>query len=111
MGMKTCIGNGTALIVMLREESSRVLIGAAGTWRSDWRRWDVGVLIGQSACRLLALAREEIDSTRACASGSLHSAAITTLWAIYTTAFAINQNEANASNSNQTRHYVQCIDW
>ncbi len=39
-----------------REDRSRVLIGAAGTWRSDWRRWDVGVL-------LLALAREGIDST------------------------------------------------
>ncbi len=32
-----------------------------------------GVLIGQSACRLLTLAREAIDSTRA--SGRLHSAA------------------------------------
>ncbi len=55
---KTCIGNGTDLSVMLREacvckreapmrvrirllplmrdDSSRVLIGAAGTWSSDW---------------------------------------------------------------------------
>ncbi len=39
-----------------REHRSRVLIGAAGTWRSDWRRRDVGVL-------LLALARGAIDST------------------------------------------------
>ncbi len=57
-----------------RDDSSRVLIGAAGTWRSDWRRHDVGVLIGQSACRLLPLAREAIVSTRGGASGSLHSA-------------------------------------
>ncbi len=79
---KSCIGNGTALSAMLfeacmfkrdalkcfrvrllqlrREDSSRVPIGAAGTWRSDWRMRDVGVLIGQSACRLLALAREAI---------------------------------------------------
>ncbi len=34
-----------------------VLIGAAGTWRSDWSRRDVGVLMGQGACRLLAVAR------------------------------------------------------
>ncbi len=58
-----------------RDDSSRVLIGAAGTWPSDWRRRDVGVLIGQSAYGLLALAREAIDSTRAGASDSLHSAA------------------------------------
>ncbi len=63
MGTKSSTGNGTELSVMLleacvcvgfrlwplrREDSSRVLIGAAGTWRSDWRRRDVGVLIGQS---------------------------------------------------------------
>ncbi len=87
MGTETCIGNGTALCAMLREacackrdapmsvsirlwplrrdDRSRVLIGAAGTWRSDWRRRDVGVLIDQSACRLLAFARETIDSTQA----------------------------------------------
>ncbi len=34
-----------------------------------------GVRIGQSVCRLLALALEAIDSTRAGASGSLLSAA------------------------------------
>ncbi len=34
-----------------------------------------GVLIGQSACRLLTFARDAIDSTRAGASGSLNSAA------------------------------------
>ncbi len=34
-----------------------------------------GVLIDLSACELLAFAREAIDSTRAWASGSLHSAA------------------------------------
>ncbi len=98
MGTKSYIGNGTALSAMLheacvrkcdapmsvrirlwplsREDSPRVLIGAAGTWRSDWRRWDLGVVIGQSGFRFLALAREAIDSTRAFASGSLHSAAI-----------------------------------
>ncbi len=46
-----------------RDDSSRVLIGAAGVWRSDWRRRNVGPLIGQSACRLLAFVREAIDST------------------------------------------------
>ncbi len=35
----------------------------------------MGALIGQGACRLLALAREAIDSTRVGANGSLHSAA------------------------------------
>ncbi len=96
MGTKTCIGNDTASSVMLREayvferdalrcvkirfwplrraDSSRALIGGAGTWRSDWHRRDEGILIGQRACALLALALEAIDSTRACASGSLHSA-------------------------------------
>ncbi len=59
-----------------RDDRLRVLIGAAGTWRSDWCRRDVGFLIGHSACRLLALAREAIDSTCACASGSLHPVAI-----------------------------------
>ncbi len=58
-----------------RNDSSRVLIGASGMWRSDWRRRDVGALSGQSACRLLALPREVIDSTRAKTNGSLHSAA------------------------------------
>ncbi len=47
-----------------RDDSSRVRIGADGTC----------VLIGQSACRLLTGAREAIDSTRAGARGSLHSA-------------------------------------
>ncbi len=70
MGTKSYIGIGTALSVMLheacvckrdapmcvrirlgplrREDSSRVLIGAGRTWSSDWRSWDVGVVIGQS---------------------------------------------------------------
>ncbi len=74
----TCIEDETAFSVMLREarvcecgapmcvriqrwllrraDRSSVLIGAIGTWRSHWRRRDVGVLIGQSVCRLLALA-------------------------------------------------------
>ncbi len=56
------------------DDSSRVLIGAAGMWWPDWCRWNVGFLIGQSTCRRLALAREAIDSTRAGASGSLQSA-------------------------------------
>ncbi len=73
MGTIAYIGKDTALGVMLREacvckrdaptcvrirlwplrrdDSLRVLIGAAGMWRSDWRRRDVGALIGQSACR------------------------------------------------------------
>ncbi len=97
METKTYIGKGTPLSVMLseacvcqrdvpkcvkirlwplrRDDSLRVLIGAAGPRRSDLRRRDVGVLIGQSACRILAFAREAIDSTRAGASGSLQSAA------------------------------------
>ncbi len=92
---KGTLAKGTALSVMLpdacvcirdapkcprirlwplrRDDSSCVLIGATGKWRSDWRRRDVGALIGQSACRLLALARETIDSTSAGASGSLKS--------------------------------------
>ncbi len=57
-----------------RDDSSRVLIGAAGLWRSDWRRQNVGALIGQSACRHLGWARAAIDSTRARASGSLQAA-------------------------------------
>ncbi len=57
-----------------RDDSSRVLVDASGMWRSDWRRWNVGALIGQSACRLLALAREVIDNTCAGTSGSLQSA-------------------------------------
>ncbi len=58
-----------------RDNSSHVLIGAAGSWRSDWRRRDVGTLIGQRACRLLAIERVVIDSSHAEASGSLQSAA------------------------------------
>ncbi len=56
------------------EDSSRVLIGAAGLWRSDWRRRNLGALNGQSACRLLVCARAAIDSTRARASGGLQAA-------------------------------------
>ncbi len=96
MGTNIYVGKDTALTVLMRkacaykrdvptcvrirlwplrhDDSSLVLIGAAGRWRSDWRRRDVGVLIGQSACRLLALTREAVDSTRAEASGSLQSA-------------------------------------
>ncbi len=48
-----------------------VLIGTAGSWRSDWHKWEAG----QSACRLLALAREVMDSTRAGASDHLQAAA------------------------------------
>ncbi len=57
-----------------RDDSSRVLIGAAGMRRSYWCRRNVGALIGQRACRLLALARAAIDSTRVGASGSLQAA-------------------------------------
>ncbi len=53
-----------------RDDSSRVLIGAAGIWRSDWRRRNVGALIDHRAGRLLASAREAFESTRAGASGS-----------------------------------------
>ncbi len=74
-----CVCKGDAplcvRILLWRDDSSCVLIGAAGTWRSDWRRRDIGVLIGQSVCRLLASAPEAIDSTRTRASGNLHSAA------------------------------------
>ncbi len=63
-----------ALGSSLHYDSSRILIGAAGMWRSDWRRWNVGALIGQSTCRLLALEREAIDSTCAGASGGVQSA-------------------------------------
>ncbi len=56
-----------------RDDSSRVLIGAAGMWRSDWPWRNVDAVIGQGACRLLALVREAIDSKRAGASGSLQS--------------------------------------
>ncbi len=48
-----------------RDDSSRVLIGAAGVWPSKWRRRNVGALIGKRACKLLAFARDPIDSTRA----------------------------------------------
>ncbi len=51
------------LWTLRRDDRSRDLIGAAGTWRYDWHTRDVGVLIGQSGCRPLALAREAIDST------------------------------------------------
>ncbi len=47
-----------------RDDSSRVLIGAAGRSRSDWRRRTVGALIGQSACRLLACACEQQSIAR-----------------------------------------------
>ncbi len=57
-----------------RDKNSHVLIGAAGPWRFDCRRRNVGALIGQRACRLLALAREAIDITSAGASGSLQAA-------------------------------------
>ncbi len=43
-----------------------------------------GVLIGQSACRLLAFAREAIDSTRAC-----EELAVVCTWLLQTN----NQNE------------------
>ncbi len=63
---------GIRLWPVRRDESSRVLIGAAGRSRSDWRRRTLGALIGQSACRLLSVrVRAAIDSTRAGASGSL----------------------------------------
>ncbi len=52
------------------DDSSRVLIGAAGSRRSDWHKWEAG----QIACRLLALAREVMDSTRTGTSGSLQAA-------------------------------------
>ncbi len=48
-----------------RDDSSRVLIGAAGRSRSDWRRRTVGALIGQSVCRLLACACEQQSIARA----------------------------------------------
>ncbi len=57
-----------------RDNSSRVLIGAAGMWHLHWRRRNVGALIGQRAGRLLALAREAIDSTLAGANGSMQAA-------------------------------------
>ncbi len=52
-----------------RDDRSRVLVGAAETWRPDWRRRDVGVLIGQSTRMSLALGRGPIDSTRSGSSG------------------------------------------
>ncbi len=58
-----------------RDDSSHVLIGAVGMWRSDWRRRNVGSLNGQSACRVLA-----IDSTRAGAIGNLKSATTKLMW-------------------------------
>ncbi len=51
-------------------------LGVKTAHASDWDKRDVGVLIGLGVPRHLALAREAIDSTRACASGSLHSATI-----------------------------------
>ncbi len=59
---------------LMRDDSSRVLIDAAGVWPSDWRRRNLSALIGQSARRRLAFAREAIDSTCARASGSLQAA-------------------------------------
>ncbi len=60
-------------IRLWRDNSPRVLIGAAGMWRSDWRRRNVGARIGHSALWLLAFALEAIDSTGAGASGSLQT--------------------------------------
>ncbi len=40
-----------------RDDSSRVLIGAVGTWRSDWRRWDVSALVG--VCNIVNAANFE----------------------------------------------------
>ncbi len=99
-GRKLVLKKGTALSVLLREacvckrdapkrvrirlwlprrdDSSRVLIDAVGWWLYDWRRRNVGALIGQSVCRLLTLAREAIDSMCTLASGSLQSAATST---------------------------------
>ncbi len=48
-----------------RDDSSRVLVGAAGRSRSDWRRRTIGAVIGQSACRLLACACEQQSIARA----------------------------------------------
>ncbi len=62
------------LLPLRRDDRSRVLIGAAGIWRSDWRRQNFGAVIGHYACRLLALAREAIDNTRAGDSGRLQAA-------------------------------------
>ncbi len=83
MGTKTFIGKGTALGVKLRvrvhlwplwrDDSSRVPIGTAGSWRSDWRMRDVGALIGQSACRLWRW-REKRLKARAKASSRLSCA-------------------------------------
>ncbi len=50
---EACVRNSDApkwvrvrLWPLRRDDSSHVLIGAAGSWRSDWRRRDVGALIG-----------------------------------------------------------------
>ncbi len=59
---------------LTRDDSARVLIGAAGMWRSDWRRRNMGAPNGQRACRLLALARAALDSTRAAACASVQAA-------------------------------------
>ncbi len=59
------LGVTTAHMSWLAQLECRVLVGAGGS---------VDDLIGQSACRLLACARAEIDSTRARARGSLHAA-------------------------------------
>ncbi len=78
------IGKNTAFWPMLSVQlwRSAVWIGfafgrlgvtyAQASWLAQVGR---GVLIGQSACRLLASAREAIDSTRAGTSGRLHWAA------------------------------------
>ncbi len=60
-------------IHLWRDNSSHVLIGAGGMWRSDSRKRNVGARIGHSALWLLAFAREAIDRTGAGASSSLHS--------------------------------------
>ncbi len=62
-----------------RDDRSRVLIGAAGMWRSDWRRRNVGALIGECLYRLLALALEAIDGMRAGDSGSLQAVTTNTI--------------------------------
>ncbi len=62
---RACVSVRIRLLPLRRDGSSRVLIGAAGMRLSDWRRRNVGALLGQSACRHLALARETIDSMRA----------------------------------------------
>ncbi len=100
-GKQTCIAKDTAFNVMSREacvfqraapqiprirlwavrrdDSSRVLIGAAGRSRSDWRSRNVGALIGQSACRLLVCACEQQSIPRAQVLAAACNAATTSL--------------------------------